>query len=53
MQRRGVLSTYSHSCGGSVYNNNYIIDASHCVDGYYYFKKWNIRPKAFDFFFPF
>jgi hypothetical protein len=34
MQRRGVWSTYSHSCGGSVYNNNYIIDASHCVDGY-------------------
>ncbi|XP_046446195.1 trypsin-1-like [Daphnia pulex] len=33
LQRRGAFSSYSHSCGGSVYNNYYIIDASHCVDG--------------------
>lgn len=31
LQRRSATG-WSHSCGGSVYNQNYIIDAAHCVD---------------------
>nr|CAH0102262.1 unnamed protein product [Daphnia galeata] len=33
LQKRSTLSSWSHSCGGSVYNKDYIIDASHCVAG--------------------
>ncbi|XP_057370049.1 trypsin-1-like [Daphnia carinata] len=32
LQRRAAIG-WSHNCGGSVYNENYIIDAAHCVDG--------------------
>ncbi|KZS15746.1 Uncharacterized protein APZ42_018948 [Daphnia magna] len=31
LQRRSATG-WSHSCGGSVYNQNYIIDAAHCVE---------------------
>jgi len=32
LQRNGGLS-YSHSCGGSIYNNMTILNAAHCVYG--------------------
>jgi len=33
LQRRNFAG-FAHSCGGSVYNENYIVDAAHCVDGF-------------------
>ena len=32
LQRRN-FGGFSHSCGGSIYNENFIVDAAHCVDG--------------------
>ena len=32
LQRRNFAG-FAHSCGGSVYNENYIVDAAHCGDG--------------------
>jgi trypsin len=31
--QRGGSFGFSHSCGGSIYNENFIVDAAHCVDG--------------------
>jgi len=33
LQRRN-FGGFSHSCGGSIYNENFIVDAAHCVDGF-------------------
>ncbi len=33
LQRRSG-NTYSHMCGGSILDENTILDAAHCVDGY-------------------
>ncbi|ROT61979.1 trypsin 3 [Penaeus vannamei] len=32
MQRNGIFGK-SHSCGGSIFNENYIVTAGHCVHG--------------------
>ena len=33
LQIRGLLGGQGHICGGIVYNENWIIDAAHCVIG--------------------
>ena len=33
LQRRGSLGGFTQSCGGSILNENTILDAAHCVDG--------------------
>jgi trypsin len=34
LQRRGSTGTFSQSCGGSILDENVILDAAHCVRGY-------------------
>lgn len=33
LQRRGIAGGYSQSCGGSILDENTILDAAHCIDG--------------------
>lgn len=33
LQRRSSSGIFSQSCGGSILNENTILDAAHCVDG--------------------
>jgi trypsin len=33
LQRRGLAGAYSQSCGGSILDENTILDAAHCVVG--------------------
>jgi len=33
LQRRGSTGTFSQSCGGSILDENVILDAAHCVRG--------------------
>ncbi|XP_046450136.1 trypsin-1-like [Daphnia pulex] len=33
LQRKGLTGLYSQSCGGSILDENTILDAAHCVDG--------------------
>lgn len=34
LQRRNLAGGFSQSCGGSILNENAILDAAHCVYGY-------------------
>ncbi len=33
--QRGSGTSWSHNCGGSIYDANTILNAAHCVIGYY------------------
>lgn len=37
LQRRNSDGTYSLSCGGTILDENVILNAAHCVDGYLMF----------------